>query len=76
MFFQQISLFILVSLTKHYLDTYLDTSEKILDTLWILFGVPLDAWPPLHLATKLPDNLPGAFLNGGGPSRPGTIGVR
>ena len=52
-FFPQISLFILISLIKHYLDTKLDTSEKILDTFWILFGVPLDTWPPIHLATEI-----------------------
>ena len=53
MFFFQILLFILTSLLKRYLDTNLDISEKILDTFWILFGVPLDTWPPLHLATEL-----------------------
>ena len=52
-FFPQISLFILISLIKRYLDTNLDTSKKILDTFWILFGVPLDTWPPLHLATEI-----------------------
>ena len=51
-FFLLISLFISISLINHYLDTNLDTSEKILDTFWILFGVHLDTWPPLHLATE------------------------
>ena len=48
----------MISLIKHYLDTNLDTSEKILDTFWILFGVPLVTWPPLHLATEV--TLPSA----------------
>ena len=36
---------------KH-LDTNLDTSEKSLDTFWILLGALSDTWPPLHVATE------------------------
>ena len=34
------------------MDTNLDTSEKNLDTLWILFGAFSDTWPPLHMSRK------------------------
>ena len=52
-FFCQIIVYTLNSLMKH-LDTNLDTSEKSLDTFWILLGALSDTWPPLHVATEVP----------------------
>ena len=51
-FICQIIVYTLISLIKHYLDTNLDTSEKSLDTFWILLGALSDTWPPLHVATE------------------------